>query len=71
MVRLMEIEKPCPFEAFTRFHFSGPIVASTLSSYLVLCNSFPPCSLSLSKVSHDAKALRLEGLSQRRLNLAR
>ena len=41
----MEIEKQCHFEAFTRSHLKGPVMASALSSCCMLCvpshNSLP------------------------------
>ena len=33
----MEIEKPCPFEAFTKSHLKGPVIASAMSSCSAPC----------------------------------
>ena len=36
-VRVMEDEKPCPFDAFTRSHLKGPVIVSLLSSCSTFC----------------------------------
>ena len=53
-VVLMDIDKTCPFEAFTRPHLKGP-VASVVLLYVVgvPCNSFPSLSVLSSEYSRS------------------
>ena len=62
----MEIEKPCPFDAFTRY-LKGPVTASPLSSCFTLCApshiQVLPCSLPFAEVFLLACQVPLNPLS--------